>query len=298
MLESNIIVTHISIKPEAKELFVDWQSRLQNAIANFPGFLSLEILAPNEERSFWIIVQRFADSSSANDWKDSKLRKDLFQDLDFMQEIEERICNEEISKGATEVIITETHPDQRNFYGQWLARIHQAEAKIQGFRGMYVQSPVGEQGKYWVTFLQFDSTENLERWLASSERKEILKELDPLIKAFESHRVISPYAGWFGSIAKNEVPAVWKQTMLVLLVLFPIVMLELKFLNPRLQNLNLSLATFIGNAISVALISWPMLPMVIFFFTWWLRPQNTAKVNAMGVLILLVIYVFEILIFL
>ncbi len=181
-------------------------------------------------------------------------------------------------------------------YRAWIAKIHHVEAKFPGFRGVYVQSPKG-RGKHWITLLQFDSMQNLEGWLQSPERKQVLQESAPLISSLEAHRVFSPYAGWFASIAKvGELPPVWKQTMLVLLVLFPIVVFELKYLSPLLSGLNSSVSTFISNALSVTLISFPMMPIAILFLGWWLS-TNSLKTTIRGTLLLGLLYLAEIALF-
>ena len=84
--------------------------------------------------------------------------------------------------------------------------------------------------------------------------------------------------------------------MIVLLVLFPIVMLEIKFLSPLTSGLNPSLATFIGNAISVSLVSWPMIPIAIWFLEWWLSPQEDKRLQAtlVGTGVVLLLYLLEI----
>ena len=63
-------------------------------------------------------------------------------------------------------------------------------------------------------------------------------------------------------------PPNWKTAMLVLLGLFPVVMLELKFLSPKLSLLGIhaSLATFIGNSISVAVTSFFTMPWCVRWF--------------------------------
>lgn len=298
----NLVTTRVAIPPESQELFVDWQSKLNDLIANFPGFLSLEILAPDDSAGgTWTFVQRFTDASSAAAWNAAPRRQQLFEELRSIAKnraVEDVTGGERLLSGVTEVLITRVAAEQEEGFRKWLAKIHQAEAKFPGFRGMYVQSPNDGCGIHWITFLRFNSAENLDRWLASSDRAEILKELDPMITALESHRVISPYAGWFGSIAKvGEIPSVWKETMLVLLVLFPIIMLEFKFLSPFTHGLNISLATFIGNAISVSLIAWPGMPLAIWFFAWWLSPRgDRTKINLAGTLLLLIVYLIEILI--
>jgi len=299
---TNIFMTHVVVPQVSLELFVEWQSKLNGIIANFPGFQSFEILSPRPGESSWTLVQRFTDAASASAWKESSERRELLQELrtNITQNIEDSASKEADLHGVTEVLITQVASEKVSTYRKWLAKIHQAEARFPGFRGMYVQSPIEGRGLHWITFLQFDTAENLDRWLTSKERHEILKESDAIITALESHRVITPYAGWFSTIAKvGEIPAVWKQTMLVLLVLFPIVMFELKFLFPLTKGLNISLATFIGNAISVILISWPMIPIAIWLFAWWLTPGsgNSLKKNIAGTFLLSMIYLIEIIAF-
>lgn len=91
---------------------------------------------------------------------------------------------------------------------------------------------------------------------------------------------------------------VWKQMMIVLLMLFPIVMLELIFLSPYLSTLHFSLATFIGNAISVALLSWPFMSIAIYCLNWWLTPINmTTGKSIAGALLVIGLYVIEVVFF-
>lgn len=95
-------------------------------------------------------------------------------------------------------------------------------------------------------------------------------------------------------------PASWKQSMVVLLMLFPIVMVELRFLLPALRGLDPVLGTFLGNAISVWLLSWPMMPIANRGLDWWLRPRPAAarRITPLGIALLLGLYMAEIAVFL
>ena len=64
----------------------------------------------------------------------------------------------------------------------------------------------------------------------------------------------------------------WKQAMIVLLALFPVVMLELLHLSPLLRDLDVAVATFIGNLLSVAAPMWMLVPWADRAFDWWPRP--------------------------
>ncbi len=303
-----ILTTKVRVEPHFQNAFADWQAKLNAVIAAFPGFVSLEILSPRDPSQLdWEIIQRFYNNEQVLAWRTSREYKNLIDELRTLLKDEGESAVQEselgthnLQGGVTEVFITEVNPNEDARFRKWIAKIHQAEAKCPGFRGVYVQSPTTGQGKNWITLLQFDTQENLDKWLSSKEREQVLKESKPLIAAIESHRMISPFAGWFSSIArKGEVSPAWKQTMLVLLVLFPIVMLELKFLSPLTSRLGTSLSMFIGNAISVSLIAWPMMPIAIWFLGWWLSPQGNKRTKtALGTCLILALYLIEIVVFL
>lgn len=303
---STIITFQIAIDSAFKEPFVAWQSKLSGTIAEFPGFVSLEFMSLPEKLEKWTIVQRFSKAENAIKWRKSSICIELIKELEAFavgKQVLERTEDESNLRNGvtTELIVTQVSPEQEKAYQKWSAKIHEAEAKFPGFRGVYVQSPHQNQGRNWITLLQFDTSENLDRWLESPERQEILKESLSLTTSLESHRVISPYGGWFASIAKiGEVPPLWKQTMIILLVLFPIVMLEFKYLNPLTKGLETAVSMFIGNAISVTLISFPMMPIAIWFLGWWLSPgsKDSLKKTIIGTGLVILLYLIEIIIFL
>lgn len=309
MTEKLCLVTKVCLDPDAKKPFADWQAEFNAILAKYPGYVSVEILSPSvHSRPEWVLVQRFLTAKDLTFWQQSAERKALFDKLKPLfakgdgEPLKEEATAEIKSGSVTEVFITQITPEKENEYREWIAKLHQLETKFPGFRGVYMQTPSSSTSHNWLTFLQFDSMENLDRWLTSKERAEVLKESESrsLISSLESHRVVSAYSGWFSSIYQGgEAPASWKQSMVVLLVLFPIVMLELKFLNPFLHHLNVSPATFIGNAISVFLIAWPSMPIAIWFLGWWLAPEKHLRLQKtiLGIVIVLILYLLQIFIF-
>lgn len=306
--EAALLSIKITVPTACKNAFAEWKAELNASIIAFPGFVSLEVLSPVSSETGdleWVIILRFSKKERMLAWRSSVAHQNLIDDLQLtvlkgsgkVDEIE--LEGDVLQAGVTEVFITEISQDKTPAFRKWIAKIHQVEARFPGFKGVYIQSPSESQGKNWIVFLQFDTPENLDRWLASSERRQVLKEAQPLIAALESHRVISPYAGWFSSFAENgKEPAPWKQTMLVLLVLFPIIMSERKYLAPLIDILGSSLTVFIGNLMSVLLISWPLMPLVIRLLRWWLSPEKETVVKTvMGTCLILVLYLLEVLLF-
>jgi len=291
----------VDIRPEAQAAFSEWQAKVNAQISAQPGFVSLEFISPTANHKTWLIVQRFSTAAKASEWLESYQRKEMMDQLKALATLNgiKEVSTEEadIQDGVTEVIVAEVAPHKVEAYQAWSGKIHLAEAQHPGFRGVYVQSPAEIGGKYWITLLQFDTMANLDNWLTSPVRQALLEESAPLISSLETHRVISPYAGWFSSIVQTgEVPAAWKQTMIVLLVLFPTVMFEMKYLNPLLVGVDVSFATFISNAISVTLLAFPLVPIAICGLRWWLSPnaKNHKKATVLGTAIVLGLYALEI----
>lgn len=297
------LVTRLNISFEQTHAFAKWQALLHEEIVTQPGFLSLEILSPDKAKdSGWVIIQRFNNPDDLVAWRQSHQHRELLekvkplldsQEVDGIRESE--LENYQEQAGATEVFITQIQPEQVAAYRAWVGKIHEAETKFPGFQKVFLQPPMNADGS-WITFLQFDNQKNLDLWLTSKERAEVLEKGKFLIRSLESHRVTSSFAGWFQNVLLTGIPPVWKQTMLVLLVLFPLVMLEFKFLFPFTAHLNTSLGTFIGNAISVALVSWPMMPIAIYGLKWWLNPiaKNRYRTEALGVLTVAFLYFLEV----
>jgi len=146
--------------------------------------------------------------------------------------------------------------------------------------------------------VRFSTPEQLDAWLSSPERRALLQRSAALVQGWQSRRLPSSFAGWFPSAPGQAAPPTWKQAALVLLVLYPIVMLELRFLSPLLAGLVPAVGTFIGNAISVALVSWPLMPLAVSGLAWWLQPRPAvhARTEILGALLVAALYALELLV--
>jgi hypothetical protein len=82
----------------------------------------------------------------------------------------------------------------------------------------------------------------------------------------------------------------WKRNLLILVGLYPLVMLHTLFVAPHLRHLGTALAVLIGTATTVALLGWPVLPLLRRRMSWWLAadPHATRRTHLVGALILIV----------
>jgi len=199
---------------------------------------------------------------------------------------------------VTEVIFSRIKPGMEDAYREWTTRIEAAQARYPGYRGMFLQPP-DEKGGMWTTIIRFKSAPQLEAWMNALERKSLLQESKAFIDHEQLTRLATAFPGWVPvDPITGKGPPNWKTAMLVLLGLFPVVMLELRFLSPQLTALGLqaSFATFIGNALSVAATSFITMPLFVRWFGWWLFPvdASTWLVTSKGVAILIVLFALEV----
>ena len=203
----------------------------------------------------------------------------------------------ETDEGAlpvTLLIRTEVVAGREDEFRAWFARINAQEARAPGFLGAALGEPVAGVHDDWTTMLTFDSQANLDRWLASDRRQALVDEAAPLVERQAFRHLRSGFEQWFahGSGQPDAAPA-WKLNLVILTALYPIVMAEILFLNPLIAWLPLPFSNLIGNAISVALLGWPVLTVLDRRLDWWLRPGPDAPpgVERRGILVLGVAWV-------
>lgn len=298
------ITTNVCVRADEAPSFAAWQSKFTNAAAQATGFLALDIAPAFAGSSDWRIIQRFRSPEALDLWQASSVRRQLFVELASLREFGEADSDDETLHAldplscVTEVIMTVVEAGKESVFRTWAETIQASQSMFPGYMGTLVQAPVSEEMQYWTTLVRFSTPEQLDAWLGSSDRKQLLERVAPDVASWKSYRMQSPFAGWFPDTG-NQSPPAWKQTALVLLVLFPVVMLEIKFLSPLLAGQHVAIATFIGNAISVSLVSWPLMKIAIFFMGWWLRPVQARRGQreALGACAMLALYLIELAIF-
>jgi antibiotic biosynthesis monooxygenase (ABM) superfamily enzyme len=231
-----------------------------------------------------VVVTRFTSVDALRKWRRGTRNRELIDEAAplvegglAMQLVGQAAVDYTVRHGVTMVMVTEIKPGKEAAYRAWADRIQQLQATFPGFVGSFVQPPQQKETG-WTAVLRFDSAAHLEGWLKSDVRAAMVKESEDLVQGFHAQRVDTSFPGWVPTDpATGKSPNMWKTAALVLLTLFPVVMLELRFLSPHLKTLNPAIGTFIGNALSVALTTWPLMPLAIYGFHAWLFPENRPR---------------------
>ncbi len=300
-------VTTVQVRRGEEGAFAGWLTELNKTVATFPGYISAVVIPPAPPaQQDWVMVQRFETLKQLGAWLDSDERRSLL-DKSASLLVDEGTTN--VIEGAsterspqdmvTEIITVSVKPGMEEAYRDWVERIRQVEARFPGYQGLQLQPPIPGLQDDWVSLLRFDTAEHLNAWLESDARREALREVEPFTDQRE-RQVASAFSGWFTfSDAPGQVPPSWKQSMIVLLTLYPIVMLEQMFLNPQLQSLDMALGIFIGNLLSVAATGFVLIPLGIRALKWWLLPEpsDSPRVEAAGIALIIGLYALSILVF-
>ena len=300
-------VTAVQVRQGEEGAFAGWLTEFNKIVSTFSGYVSAVVVPPVPPlQSNWVMVQRFQTIEELRAWLDSEARRSLL-DKSASLLVDEGTTN--VIQGSntelspqdmvTEIITVSVKPGMEEAYHNWVDRIRQVEARFPGYQGLQLQPPIPGLQENWVSLLRFDTAEHLNAWLESDARRDALREVEPFIDKREQ-QVATAFSGWFTfGDAPGQAPPSWKQSMIVLLTLYPIVMLELLFLNPLTQSLGMAESTFIGNALSVAVTGFLLIPLALRAFEWWLlpRPNNSSRVEAAGIALIVGLYALSIVVF-
>ncbi len=303
------IVTQTRVRDGRAEEFARWQNAISAAAAEFPGFAGQSVMPPSPPVQVdWVIVQRFADADAASAWLRSDRRTRLLDSVlpmlvgaDDVHVVRDHAAGVRPAP-VSAVISTRVKPGQEGAYRAWEQRIAAAQARFAGFRGYRFEPPIPGVQDDWLAILRFDTECDLQAWLDSSERRRLLEESAPFVEEFHSRVVRTGFEQWFPGADRTAAPAAWKQNMIVLLLLYPVVFLfglwvQTPLLIGRI-GLPFWLALFIGNVVSVTLLNW-LVPWTSRGFGWWLSPPRDpgGRISVAGALLIAALYAASLFVF-
>jgi hypothetical protein len=295
------IVTQTRVRAEATDEFARVQAAISAAIAEQPGFIEQSVLPPNPPiQADWVIVQRFATSDHAVAWLRSGRRLALLADAQpMMVGADDVHLVRDASTGALPapacaVITTRIKPGREAEFRRWEHRIAAAQARFPGFQGYRFEPPIPGVQEDWLAILRFATDEALQGWMHSAERHALLHEAAAFTERVQARIVRAGFAQWFAPEPRETMSPAWKQNMVVLLLLYPVVFLFGIWVQTplliRMVGLPFWLALFIGNVASVMLLNW-LVPWTSNLFGWWLNPAvSRRRTDVIGAALVLALY--------
>jgi len=282
------------VSPGNETAFRGWQSRWQRAVLDAPGALSCDLLPsapPDQEESISIV--RFTSTDALRAWRASPVHAQLVAEVSALVEggsitqlAGAAAAEYYVERAATELIVTKVKPGKEAEFRAWSDRIEKEQNAFPGFAGAFVHPPQSADDA-WTTVLRFDTTANLEAWLHSPQRLELVKESEALTNDLVVQRFDASFPGWApNNPVTGAPPNRWRTAALVLLVLLPIVMIEIAFIDKHLMHLNRALWALIDVGLGVTLSTWPLMPIMVAIFPKWIFPENRKQSLGYGALLL------------
>jgi antibiotic biosynthesis monooxygenase (ABM) superfamily enzyme len=298
------IVAQTRVRDGAGEAFARWQSAMNAAAAAFPGFLGQTSMPPDPPaQADRVILERFASQQAATAWLQSSERLRLVDEAQPLMSgaVDVHLVPDGASgvlPGPVSVVIsTRVKSGQEDAYRAWERRIAAAQARFPGFQGYRFEPPIAGVQDDWLSILRFDTEAHLQAWLESPTRLALVEESGPFTEDFHTRVVRTGFDQWFsqGGAAANGGPPAWKQNMIVLSMLYPVVFLFGLYVQTpwlvKAAGLPFWLALFIGNVTSVLLLT-VLTPRVSGLLGWWLNPTagRGTRTTVLGAVLVIVFY--------
>jgi antibiotic biosynthesis monooxygenase (ABM) superfamily enzyme len=109
-------------------------------------------------------------------------------------------------------------------YEQWLKKVVPIASRFPGHRGVNVIHPAAGGLQYTVT-IRFDSLAHAQDWFGSEARRELVREVAPLLDADEKVETRTGLEFWFHPPAGQPPAKRYKQFLLTLSVIYPLTIL-------------------------------------------------------------------------
>jgi antibiotic biosynthesis monooxygenase (ABM) superfamily enzyme len=163
------------------------------------------------------------------------------------------------------------------------AKLDAAAQSFEGYLGQELTFENNETGIHCTARIQFRSLEQCLEWLDSRIRRQLLSEAAVSMGyQYRSGIDSKSFEQWISSKSAQSAPT-WKINLLVWLALYPSVMLLTLAGQSTLGKLPLPLNMLIGNAITVAVTGWCLVPWLSRIYQPWLE-ERSRRWQVMGTL--------------
>lgn len=297
-----------SVLPDHAEAFQVWLCGLYAIVVTAPGFIGV---SQARHESLWNVTFKFESEPDRESWLHSTALVDAHAEAAGLFASPPQAASD-TDGGASRMMVVTSHvaPGREEDWRRAQARLNALVVGFPGFDGLEIFKP-SDDSHDWTTVLTFRSEQDLENWRNSSERRRLLSQFE---ETKHDSVDVGPtsFATWFAARATGSRPAPeWKQAMVVLAVLYPLVSFyDITLGNAAGQGLAVAghqvikglglpfpVVVFLGNAIGTVLLTWVLMPVAIGLFNWWLDPAASREQTIRGAFMLIALYVLEVVAF-
>jgi antibiotic biosynthesis monooxygenase (ABM) superfamily enzyme len=255
----------------------------------FEGFLGSEIFPPIPGvQDAYVVLYRYARGENLRRWLDCARRRELLEKMEgFLREParEFYFAHRRREPGtASSVFSYRIRPERLAEFNGWRRRILEEARKWEGFLGTESFDTLDSDRGELVVVVRFNNRVNLDAWLSSPARAVFMREVSEYVEHYRLRRMGSGFEGWFDTSRDKKPPAAWRQGMVVLVALFPVIMILRRLLAPLFAILPLPEAFLILLTIDIAVLTYVVMPRFSRLMNFWLHPgpQSTWRTELVG----------------
>lgn len=299
-----------SVRAGQDEAFETWLRDLLALAVTVPGLIGVSRAAQTDTpgATGWEITCRFETESDREHWVNSTVLAKAHAEAAPLF-VSPPLAISAVDDEAARMMVVTSHvaPGREADWHAAQARLNGLVVGFPGFDGLEIFKPSGDSHN-WTTVLTFRSKRDLENWKGSKERRRLLSQLE---ETKHDSVDVGPaaFGTWFVASTTASRPAPeWKQAMVVLAVLYPLVSFyDITLGNAAGQGLAIAghpiirglglpfpVVVFLGNAVGTVLLSWMLMPAAVRLFDWWLDPAASQAQTIQGALLLIALYVLEV----
>jgi uncharacterized protein len=290
-----VTIFHPNADPE---VFDSWVGEVRSAAEATPGSVAFAASIRRDAPLDWAIAVTFESEHLLHEWLDGATWKTLVREgaerglLRLASDLV-IIDGAVLPNGAGIVSSSVSDGLEAEFHAAH-GRLTKVASEFSGYEGTAVFPP-GASGE-WRSLIRFRTEPQLAAWLRSPQRNEVLPPVrSSLTQDFSVFAQTTPLGTTVRRVnGKTAMTPSWKTAMLLLMVLYPMVMLQSKFVAPVIGKLGADpwLSVWLGQVVSVALMQWWLMPTVSSWCRRWLDPVDgaVARVSLRGAVVAVIVY--------
>lgn len=263
---------------EAEEIMKE----LMGLSRTYIGYLGSEVFPPVPGvQDAYVVLYRFSTSEHLSTWLGSPHRAALLQQIETLLVEPSReffIAHRGRAQGtASTVLAYHIREGSEAAFHAWRTRILEASRQAPGFLGAEAFDTLdNSQHPEFVVVLRFDTRAHLDYWLTSDTRARFMEEVRPLIHEYRIRRHGTGFEGWFDISAQQQPPASWRQGLIVLTALFPVIMSLRTLLQPLFHIFPTPVAFLILLTVDMTILTYLIMPRFSRLMAFWLKPKLNA----------------------
>jgi len=182
---------------------------------------------------------------------------------------------------VTNILSHKVKPGNEKNFEEWHKKITAKASEHDGFQNVTIINPEDPANPEYVVIVQWSNYENLKKWQQSDDLKRLIKESEEFtlsVKNLHEEDGMEIWFDWPSDAKRLSKPSFYKQTLIAIIVVLPLIFLVSAILRPLLSGLDLPFEIVIViNVLIIAPLITLIMPRITKLLYPWLYP--TPKIN-------------------